>query len=165
MSDSLAIIPITASAGGNNRYIVECRSQQQSMNYAACLNRLRQIDEKTAPSDWAPCDASRRNGTCAAAAMRATEVLEGRSVYFVAREAISNVVDVARQWVSPWFSKKKPAKTAQSALDHIGKVGTLADAVSAMASVPVPAPVIRANESPLDLARRLAAERKSLTQT
>lgn len=186
-TDTETIEPITASADGKrNSFTLSCGPTGQSMNYAACLWRqgvLSNPATKT-PADWAPCNAARCAGTCTALVMREEELLAGKSIYFRARGVFRSIVEIAREWIMPDFAmpeKVKPAvrKTYSSPapkkergdmLDAMGSVGSFADAVTEAAKTPtsVPPPVARvipvmpvaqAGETPLQMARRMAAER------
>lgn len=151
------------------------------MNYAACLwrqNVLAAPDIKT-PEDWAPCAKACRDGQCAAVTMRQEEVLAGKSIYFMARDIVRRAADSVRQWVMPTGYGTKDSKPipkakpkATSALDAMGDAGDLASAITLAAteaaSKPIvatepakPIPAALPGESPLQMARRLAAERNA----
>lgn len=185
-STDTPIIELAASADGTrNAYSSRCAVSEQVMNYAACLwrqNVLTVPDIKT-PADWAPCSAAARNGVCNAMSMRREEEIAGKAIYFVERRRGDNpVVEVARKWVTgAWGSVKAairptPAPAlprATSALDAMGDMGDYSDAITAAvadapAAAPVaapkpsaPLPVALPGESPLAMARRLAAAAKA----
>lgn len=169
------IEPITASADGTrNMFTLKCVPLEQSMNYAACLWRqgvLSSPNTKT-PADWAPCGTACRAGTCTALNMRQEEVLAGKAIYFQDRNVFRKVIDAAKQWIMPSFGTTTPATKPKPApkkdmLDAIGSAGSFADAISVAAKTPASVPVARVipmmvaqtGESPLQMARRMAAER------
>lgn len=178
------IEPLASSADGKlNAYTLTCAPLGQSMNYAACLwrqNVLATPNVKT-PADWSGCDQARLNKTCTALLMRSEEVLAGKSIYFRARGIVRQLSDAAREWFRPGAAGTKAPPTrpitmvptpkpAKSMLDAMGSAGDLADAISAAAKTPAspppapviaPAPVALEGESPLQMARRLAAERSA----
>lgn len=171
------IEPVTASADGRrNAYTMGCAALGQSMNYAACLHRQKVLGDKTlkAPADWQGCAEAAKRGNCVALQMREQELLQGRSIYFRAREAVKQMADAARKWFMPSMGKSAPAKKTSkpaSMFDAMGDAGTFADAITAAAAdkeghmplpekrIPVAIPVAQAGETPLQMARRLAAER------
>lgn len=186
---SATIEPITSSADGTrNSYSLFCAARGQSMNYAACLWRqgvLSKPDVKT-PEDWNSCRTAACSGNCAANNMREEELLAGKSIYFrarlEARRMANNFGAAVRQWVMPAATSEKPARThaakpapAKSMLDAMGSAGTFADAVTEAAktateapitmtkATPAVVPIVVANtgESPLAMARRIAAERSA----
>jgi hypothetical protein len=174
MTDTLDnVIPLASSAcGKTNSYVVGCQYLQQQMSYAACLHRIKTIDTGKFPSDWSVCD--RAGHSCPARSMRREEELAGKSIYFRAREALKAASDAARKWFMPGEARAAVARPARgsrsggSVLDALGEGGSFADAISAAAaapatpSVPTPRPVIPialAGETPLQMARRLKAER------
>ena len=186
---SATIEPITSSADGTrNSYSLFCATRGQSMNYAACLWRqgvLSKPDVKT-PEDWNSCRTAACSGGCAANNMREEELIAGKSIYFrarlEARRMANNFGAAVRQWVMPAATSEKPVRTpaarpapAKSMLDAIGSAGTFADAVTEAAkaateapitmtkATPAVIPIVVANtgESPLAMARRIAAERSA----
>lgn len=172
-----AIEPISASADGKrNAYVVNCSAVQQSLNYAACLNRIATLDKGDGPSDWSGCERACNSGRCAAKHMRQEEILAGKSIYFTARNAVAGAIAGARQWISAWNKPVTPPaprrKGASHMLDVMGDLGSMADAINAPASpraaAPVTAPtrmlapiVARTGESPLQMAIRMKKERAS----
>jgi len=117
------------------------------------------------------CDQSIRFGQCIAMDMRQEEELAGTSIYFRAREALQSAAAAAVRWFMPGDKKAKPAAArarSGSVLDALGDTGSLADAISGMgagASTPPAARVIpiaaTAGETPLQIARRLRAEKQA----
>lgn len=189
MSDQqdATFVPLEASASGKNAYCLHCPTLGQKMHYAACLNRIEQVNGKKAPSDWSGC----LTGTCEARRMRAEERAAGRSLFFIAREAIAAAAAGARKWIDTW--NHKPAKRSadpaaaprKSMFDAIGEMGSMADVVNRTLAAgtsstgPGPGdtsgcvppavnlaalPKAQAGETPLQMARRLAAERKTQVQ-
>lgn len=162
-------IPIAASADGKtNSFCLQCKKAEQSMSYAACLNRIAVVQGDNAPKDWAVCEQAVRHGLCIANDMRMEEELAGRSLYFRAREVLQAVTDTARKWFMP--GDGTPAARAPRrktvGLGDLGDMGSYADALNAAAAAPAeppkPLPVALAGETPLQMARRMAAERKTL---
>lgn len=181
-----AIEPISASADGRrNMFSFSCAAIGQSMNYAACQWRqgvLDQPDIKT-PADWEVCDKARRAGNCTAVNMRKEEELAGKAIYFTDRSIFRKITDTATRWLMPstvasrTSDLNKPLEHEQRAsvvpkkavnmLDAMGGAGGFADAitksasessaVSSLKSAPIMASV--SGESPLQMARRLAAAR------
>lgn len=175
--------------GKRNRYVLHCSVMTQSMNYAACLwrqNVLSAPNIKT-PADWEPCKQARCAGNCKALELRQEELLKGESIYFEDRER-PTVTAPARKWVdSAWNVAKTtaarvasvvlptptptPAPVKKDVFDVMGDMPSYAEAINKAAeapsvpSVPIvePKPVTpfkaMQGESPLQLARRLAAER------
>ena len=166
---------IEASADGKrNAFCHGCAAIQQSMSYAACVNRVTTIQradkgfDVKVPRDWAECDRAMGRGTCPAVSMRSDEVAAGKSLYFQARATVQAAADAAIKWVSSW-SEAAPAKRAAaprkpaSMLDAMGDAGSFADAINvASPSTPAAAPVRPVlpkailGETPLAMARRLA---------
>lgn len=177
MSD--LIEPITASADGRrNSYCVNCKTTGQAMSYAACLwrqNVLSAPDIKT-PADWAPCAQAARHNECPANTMRKEEVLAGKAIYFVERSSFRTAVETMKATVREWVMPKSvtaPRSAPRSLpkttmLDAMGDAGGYAEAITAAATAPRvetrPIPVAQAGESPLQMARRLAAERNTAIQ-
>lgn len=172
------IEPITASADGKrNMYTLKCVPLEQSMNYAACLWRqgVLSVSNIKTPADWAPCGTACRAGTCTALNMRQEEVLAGKAIYFQDRNVFRKVIDAAKQWIMPSFGTTTPTPKPsihmpkKDMLDAIGSAGSFADAISVAAktsaSVPVarviPVVVAQTGESPLQMARRMAAARST----
>lgn len=180
-----AIEPITSSADGQrNMHSLFCSARGQSMNYAACLWRQgvlnTPIPTKT-PEDWNSCRTAACAGACVAMQMRKEELLAGKSIYFRARQAVWRIAthasDITRKWAEPAFAPKPKSipgaapKAAKSMLDAMGSMGSLADAVTEAAKTPTAAPVAatkvipiaiaNTGESPLAMARRIAAERSA----
>ena len=184
MDDLTTFEPVSASAdGARNMYSLQCDATGQRMNYAACQWRqgvLAKPDIKT-PADWNKCAESARHGTCPALLLRKEEELAGKAIYFDDRNIFRKATDAAKRWVSnvtslpSGITKRDPAVVARhtggSMLDALGDTGSLADAITAAASEPAapvarvipiaPAPVALAGESPLQMARRIAAERST----
>lgn len=149
---------VDASKSGTNRFTLHCQALGQSMHYAACLNRLETLD--THPDDWYRCQSAVGFQDCAASAMRRAELEKGQPMFFMSRDSIAGAVETARKWVTDWRRPKKRAE--RDMLDAMGDLGDYADAVSAKPSRPVkPLPVAQTGETPLQMARRLASERKS----
>jgi hypothetical protein len=162
-SDTTA--PLEASATGANRYMLACPALGQRMSYAACLNRLQTIKTGVGvPKDWSECDRACTARQCPAQHMREDEVVAGHALYFVPRGVIQAAADSARKWISSWNNPKpKALRGRRDVLDAIGEVGDYASAINAEPRKPVVLPVANAGETPLQMARRLAAERKSTT--
>jgi hypothetical protein len=173
MSDTL--IPFSESANGKtNSFCLQCKKVEQAMNYAACLRRIEVVKSGLdVPKDWAVCDQAVRFGACIANDMRQEEELAGKSLYFRAREAIQAAADAARKWFMPGDAKATPApargrRKSTNALDALDDAGSLADALTAAASAPPartvpikPLPIAQVGETPLQMARRLKAEREA----
>lgn len=169
--ESLDPTSLAASASGKNTFAIACPKQGQRMLYAACLSRREKIDNRQDyPKDWSVCDTNE----CPARALRAEERAAGKSLYFVAREAFSDAVVATRKWVTS-FVKPQRVKTSAPASDMFAAMGAAADlsgaisiapkAVAAPATAPRkptgPIPVALPGETPLQMARRIAAERQS----
>ena len=190
MSESeKSIEPISASADGTrNMFSLSCSTVGQRMNYAACLWRqsvLGAVDVKT-PADWEVCDKARRTGACGALGMRQEEELAGKAIYFTDRSIFRKVTDTATRWFMPSRSVQKTSdfdkpierdhhvvtkpKKSVDMLDAMGGAGTFADAITKSASEPSitrsfqPSSIMASvsGESPLQMARRIAAARVSL---
>jgi hypothetical protein len=191
LQDSIIEPISASADGTRNRHTMFCETTSQAMSYAACLWRqgvLGGINIKT-PSDWAPCAAARVADTCPALNMRKEEELAGKAIYFKDRNALRASPRWGESKVPATFAPAssegsrpaaRPAPT-KSMLDVIGTGGDLADALTAVAreqktpatlppatptSVPViprtaPVYVSAGDESPLAMARRLAAERRA----
>lgn len=181
-----ALEPLAYSADGKrNSFTLACTPTGQSMNYAACIWRQNVLaNPKTiTPPDWNVCKQAREEGRCTALIMRKEEELAGKSIYFRCRKTIMAASAAAREWIMP-KGEPYPARPAaahraaaapKSMLDAMGSMGDLSDAVSAVARSPdavatapvktpdAPRPRIvtaLAGESPLQMARRLHAERQ-----
>lgn len=179
------------ASGKLNAQTLHCSGHSRSMSYAACLARLKANDEKEQgiPVDWTECGQHRRSGQCNAAKMRDEELTACKPLYFVERgvAAVTDLATAAVKWVtSPAAGMKKGelkvvgSGKGASALDHLAKVDYAA-AISAAAiqpamqkatpasmAAPSPAAIhafIQAlpGESPLQMARRIAAERAALS--
>jgi hypothetical protein len=165
--------PIEASTSGKNAFTLACPAIEQRMSYAACLNRLHAIEsDAKVPKDWESCRSACSARQCPAQHMREDEKTAGKSLFFVAREAIVNASDSARKWIATW---NKPANvkkavgarsSGKSMFDAMGELGSMAEAISGISTpaTPTPKPVApavaaRPGETPLQMARRLAAER------
>lgn len=163
-------IPIAESANGKtNSYCLQCKKAEQSMNYAACLNRIEvcRVDADV-PKDWAVCDQAIRFGHCIANDMRQEEELAGRSLYFRARELLQAATDTARKWFMPGDAKSAPSTRPRpkrgSMFDALDDAGSFADAITAAATPsapPKPLPIALAGETPRQMALRLKAEREA----
>lgn len=174
--------PIAYSADGKrNSYTLSCTPTGQSMNYAACIWRQKVLDnpKTVTPPDWNTCKEARDAGRCIALQMRQEEELAGKSIYFRCRKALSEASIAAREWIMPGSTTRggaprrpapAPAAKPKTMLDAMGSMGDLGDAISAAAATPAsPPPAVRApipimpvaqsGESPLQMARRIAAER------
>jgi hypothetical protein len=143
------------------------------------------------PADWGGCRTAARAGNCVALDLRKEEVLAGKAIYFEPRSWLRAQAEKARRWVNPWeqtqntpkAARPAPAPAPKPATDVFDGLGSnsYADAINAMArpgtNPPPPAPALRPvappnppaaparalpGESPLQMARRLAAERASL---
>ena len=182
------IEPISASADGTrNSHTLTCDFTSQSMNYAACLWRqgvLAKPDIKT-PADWSLCIQARNCNRCTALDMRREEELAGKAIYFRDRNVFRKIKDAALQYLPGWAGgtssaaptitrapepKRAAPAPAKSMLDAMGSMGSYSDAITTAAKTPAatpPAaklhipirPVANTGESPLQMARRLAAER------
>ena len=178
----------SASADGTrNSFTLFCEFTSQSMNYAACLWRqgvLAKPDIKT-PADWAPCTQARNCNRCTALEMRSEETLQNKAIYFVDRAAKLAPVSTWGVRTKPIYSsspapaapvkRTEPKRSAApvSMIDAMGSVGDFAAAISIpetpiAAPPPRPAPIkvqaapimmSQSGESPLQMARRMAAER------
>jgi len=184
MTDSIVIHPVSASADGKrNAYCLQCKKAEQSMSYAACLNRIAVVRSGAdVPKDWNVCDDALRFHQCAAQTMRDEEELAGKSIYFVARDLLAAAGDAVRKWFMPGDPKtSRPApearRKARSMFDSMGDAGSYADAINGMSAsegaelmgraTTAPAAPVKAvvlpqalpGESPLAMARRLAAQK------
>jgi hypothetical protein len=123
--------------------------------------------------------------------MRKEEVLAGKAIYFEDRNLIRRITAAAVRWILPNFvdhhdtpkvkkpmpsgiekreSAPRPSK-GDAMLDAIGSAGSLSDAITVAArsetvkppvsAAPRPAITAQAGESPLQMARRMAAERSA----
>jgi len=171
------IEPISASADGKrNAYCLSCKVVQQKMNYAACLHRQRVIAARgDVPRDWQQCDTP----ACMARVMRFEEETAGKAIYFAPRGTLATAAATAGRWVMDAVKKAvAPAPAAPRAkkdlFDGLGAAGSMADAINAMsegdkrATSPAPIPLTalpkaQPGESPLQMARRLAAAQKGAT--
>lgn len=179
--------PIASSAcGRTNAYTITCIPTEQSMNYAACLWRQKLISDPTinVPADWSPCAAARKVGACVAVGMRLEEELAGKAIYFTSRGLLHKITDAARRWVMPKIAAyKSGSKTPStpgatkfvaktSMLDAMGSAGDLSDAITHAAKTSAVAPLVKRSfipiahvantgETPLAMARRLAATRST----
>jgi len=173
MSDTPAFVPLAESANGRtNSFCLQCKKAEQSMSYAACLNRIETIRAgANVPKDWNVCDTAIGVGQCIARDMRQEEELAGASIYFRAREALQSAASTAMRWFMPGDKKAKTtAARPGSVLDALGDVGSFADAISGSAASAPSAPAARvipitavagAGETPLQIARRLRAEQEA----
>lgn len=176
------VLGIEKSASGiENRHIFCCEAQGQHMLYASCIARLGAIDAPNVrvPDDWKSCERHRQHGVCKASVMRQEELLQGKSIYFVSRSELETAAQTMRKFMlppiplAPKLKSVKAAKTTGVALDAMGDLGSYADAINAVADVPAkpvfkvpdtpvpsrPMPVALPGETPLQMARRLAAEK------
>lgn len=173
-SNAPTIEPITASADGKrNAYTHSCHFVQQKMNYAACLSRVAAIDGGKYPKDWEPCSSA--TNSCPARRMRREEEIAGKAIYFAPRGTIATAAATAGRWISDKVKKAvaPPAPRAKSSMfDAMRDAGSMADVINAMstthtsAAAPAPAPmkplpVAQPGETPLQMARRLAAAKKA----
>lgn len=183
MNDSVetdsSIVPLADSADGRrNSFTLACTPTGQSMNYAACLWRQGVLaNPKTiTPPDWDACKQARKEGRCTALAMRQEEELTGKSIYFRCRGALNAAAQAARDWIMPPKTSRTAAAPPpapirpKTMLDAMAGAGDFTDAIAAAAKEPAvtapklpraPAPVSIAGETPLQMARRLHAERQS----
>jgi hypothetical protein len=176
------------ASGKLNGQILHCAGHSRSMSYAACLARLKAIDEKEQgiPADWSECGQHRRSGQCQASKMRDEELTACKPLYFLKRGALSTgFMALASKAASGWKKGEltvvaaRPGVGKSSFLDHIAKTdyaaainaasptGTAPLAPVLKPSIPVAfAPPIQAlpGESPLQMARRIAAERAAAQQ-
>lgn len=167
------IEPITASADGRrNSYTINCVPTGQSMNYASCLWRQSLLSSSgiKTPMDWNACDKARCSNECPAVGMRQEEILAGKSIYFMERLFARTLTATARKWLSPTssfsssFAKKETIaeKPPTSMLDAIGEASSFAEAITTAASKPMmPLSSFYPGESPLQMARRLQAEKST----
>lgn len=181
--------PISASADGSrNARSLYCDFTSQSMNYAACLWRqgvLGKPNIKT-PADWSPCLVARNCNRCTAMEMRSEEEVAGKAIYFTDRHALRTqvrrwgdsipavIARVANPVIAAIKTVVKPSApkplAPKSMLDAVGSAGDFSDALTEAAKAPTAAPQPtrvqsplptpnRAGESPLDMARRIAASK------
>ncbi|MCY1197880.1 hypothetical protein D9M72_92480 [compost metagenome] len=169
MTDTPSFVPLSESANGKtNSFCLQCKKAEQTMSYAACLNRIEVLRANAAaPKDWNVCEQALRFGQCIARDMRQEEELAGTSIYFRAREAIQSAAAAAARWFMPGDKKVKPAARSGSVLDVLGDTGSLADAISGSAASVPHTPTARVipisavvGETPLQIARRLRAEQE-----
>jgi len=185
-SDGDVIESISASADGKrNSFIFACEPTEQSMAYAACLWRQKVLETPNVktPADWAGCSTAAAHGRCAALQMRKEEELAGRAIYFRDRNLVRKLTGSISKWLMPSIVPKAytPAPAAPapapalakkkgSMLDAMGDMGGFAAAVTEAAKTPASSPptaratipialVSRAGESPLEMARRMVADR------
>lgn len=163
-----------SASGRLNGYVHACRVVEHSMYYAACLNRINVIAaSERVPQDWEPCKQACRTRSCAAQKMREEEQTAGKALFFTPRGLVATVIEKARAWVDTWNKPKasKPAR-GQAAPSLIGALSsastaTYADLFSAPEAPAKPSkplgPPIKAlpGETPLQMARRLAAARRT----
>lgn len=174
MDDHTPFQPTLAdcASGKLNAQTLHCTGHSRSMSYAACLARLKANDnkERDLPADWSECAQHRRSGNCNASKMRDEEIGACKPLYFVKR-GVTDLVQAAVKWVS---SPKKSAAPSRgsSALDHLPKVDYAA-AINAAAAQPAirppssiqPAMQALPGESPLQMARRIFAQRAAQSTT
>jgi hypothetical protein len=158
--DLADIVPLSSSPDGQlNSFCMRCDSQEQTMQYSACLWRqavLNKPDIRT-PSDWAPCSEAARHGTCVALMMRKEEEAAEQSIYFRKRHNENHpMAEAKRSWHSSALDtvKKTVAAAATSvagiarmldtpkpaaaparprdAIDALGSAGGYAEAINAM---------------------------------
>ena len=169
------LVTMDKSADGKtNAFIFGCKPTEQSMHYAACLHRVSAIKAgDPIPKDWSTCESQVRHCSCPALSMRQEEELAGKSLFYRARDVVQSMAAAASRWFMPGIDidkvhKQRP-KRSTSALDALDDVGTYADALNApeLAAAPKPRPVIpiaQVGETPLQIARRLQAQRKETTE-
>lgn len=156
-----------SASGKENGYIHHCSVVEHCMNYAACLARIDAIKAQKGMQDWGCCETAMGNRTCKASEMRKEELLQGRSIYFTPRGAIQKVVASAREWISNWNKTVKPTlaspapRKVRDVIDAMGELGSFADAISTGESTATTAAVVALpGETPLQMARRIAAEKR-----
>jgi hypothetical protein len=157
-----------SASGKENGYIHQCTVVEHHMSYAACLSRIDAIKAGKGMADWKPCEVAMSQRTCRAVQMREEELLKGKAIFFTPRGAIEKAISSAREWISSWNKKAAPEPVAaprkpRDMLDAMGELGSFADAISTATAPTLPtAPVLVAlpGETPLQMARRLAGERK-----
>lgn len=155
-------LPVSASESGKNAYYVPtCDVVEHAPAYASCLDKMKQIRNKT--GKFPACATAARQGRCKAAALRQEEELKGEALYFVPRVAL---VRTEHDGTTPvWSTRMPPPKPKRRDLPaNVG--GDYADAINeAMKSLPVaprpamPAPLMVAGETPMQFARRLSVIR------
>jgi hypothetical protein len=152
------------SASGKNAHMLACNAIGQRMSYAACLNRIKVVQsDQRAPADWSVCKSALGCRQCPAKDMRDDEIEAGHALFFVAREDVQNAVAASRDWVSSWDKPAPKRRAAKTALDAAGDLGTYSDAINAAPRTSKPIPVALAGETPVQMARRLAAEQAATT--
>jgi hypothetical protein len=172
-----------SASGKLNAQTLHCTGHSRSMSYAACLARLKANENKEPdlPADWSECAQHRRSGNCNASKMRDEELTACKPLYFVKRGAVETFMALAHKVASGWKKGElpliaaRPAAGKSSYLDHIAKTDYAAAITAAAIQKPIQAattppvmavakpiqPAIQAlpGESPLQMARRIAAQR------
>jgi hypothetical protein len=169
--ESSEIRPITASASGReNGFLHHCKVVEETMFYASCLGRLAVLQDATqrTPKDWTECARACQHGICPAQRMREEELLKGKAIYFSPRGILAKILDPGRTWIAgPTRRDVKEVESGPtSALTAIERMGrsSYAEVLTTSAAI-TPRPPKRVvvalpGETPLQMARRIAAENK-----
>jgi hypothetical protein len=163
---AIAILPVDVSADSKrNAHCFDCHLVEQRMHYVVCLDRIKKEKSDNLSRSLAVCSRAIGRGDCPAVIMQKEEIAKGQAIYFVDRNApgvVSAIIEKAKNV----FNRILPAKPEASVMDKIDTTDYAAAINYAMTNkVPVITatqkaiqPTALANETPLQIARRLASK-------
>lgn len=169
VSEQPKIEPASASADARrNAYYYPCDIVGQRRSFAVCIAKV----EKRVCNDEV-CSGAIKRKQCPAIAMREEEVLKGKAIYFTQRNIVEAFINKLKTFVSGSTEEAPaPKKRESGMLGEISSVPDYSDALTSIAKRESVAskttPVsftkfgVRSGETPLEAARRKAAQMKGI---
>lgn len=174
-------LPPSASASGKNAYYLGvCRHVGGNPSYAACLDKIARIAKNDVVL-CRDCVDPVKHGTCQAKNMQQAEQLAGQALYFIPRDSIATSHNKIPAWSEESYQPPVPKVKATPAPAPLIATGSYADAInaalkaaapaptpapaaavavvaSAAPVTPKPTPAMVPGETPIQFARRIAAQ-------
>lgn len=176
------IQPVKASEGGKNSHIIACETIGQRRYYAVCLKLINEKPSQALQSIYSDCFAAINKRTCPALKMQKEEIAAGHALYFRERTAepvaIIPIIKSRGRKINTETSKPVEAPKVKKDNNVLGfNAPSYADALNKVIEremqevkpeVKKPLPKAetvnvapKANESLLDLAKRLMAQKSN----
>lgn len=156
-STEMAFADPSRSFTGHNAYYFNCDVVGHRPSYFVCLHKLKRREQGPLPDPHTACCAAIGSNQCDAKHMREKELLEGRSIFFVQRRQLEEMlpdrprapIAVSRPrpapYVPPTFTAPRPvkvdppvAKPTSAALDFASIVNELTAEPKRAETPPVP---------------------------
>jgi hypothetical protein len=167
------IQPVSASASGENSHILACDVIGQRRYYAVCLKLINEKKPSQAlQSIYSECFSAINKRTCPAMKMQKEETLAGLALYFQERKTEFSSIPVPTLKVSKRSQKPVEAPKVKKENNGLGfSAPSYADVLNSVIEkeqqekkpevkpAPVEKVAMKPNESLLDLAKRLMAQK------